>query len=76
MERAVILCENVTLDPFDLHLYEDHASAMGPSFKLDDVEKQTILKVLGKCQGNHSKAAHMLDISRTTLYAKLKKYGI
>ena len=76
MERAVILCENVTLDPFDLHLYEDHAAAVGPSFKLDDVEKRTILKVLEKCQGNHSKAAQMLDISRTTLYAKLKKYGI
>ena len=29
-----------------------------------------------KCRGNHSKAAQLLDISRTTLYAKLKKYGI
>jgi DNA-binding NtrC family response regulator len=76
MERAVILCESVNLGPSDLRLHEDPSAATGPSYKLDEVEKRTILKVLEKCQGNHSKAAQMLDISRTTLYAKLKKYGI
>lgn len=76
MERAVILCEHLSLGPGDLRLYEDQGSAVNPSFKLDDVEKRTILKVMEKCRGNHSKAAKMLDISRTTLYTKLKKYGI
>ena len=76
MERAVILCEGLTLEPKDLRLYEDHSRASLPSFKLDEVEKHTILKVMEKCRGNHSKAAQMLDISRTTLYAKLKKYEI
>lgn len=76
MERAVILCENMILGPDDLRLYEENPSAMSQSFKLDEVEKRTILKVLEKCRGNHSKTAQMLAISRTTLYAKLKKYGI
>ncbi|MCK5068363.1 MAG: sigma-54-dependent Fis family transcriptional regulator [Bacteroidales bacterium] len=76
MERAVILCESVHLGPDDLRLYEGHGSVMDQSFKLDDVEQRTIITVLQKCRGNHSKAAHMLNISRTTLYAKLKKYGI
>jgi DNA-binding NtrC family response regulator len=76
MERAVILCENVQLGPDDLRLFEGQVSAMDQSFKLDEVEQRTILTVLGKCKGNHSKAAQMLNISRTTLYAKLKKYGI
>lgn len=76
MERAVILCENIQLGPEDLRLYEGHGSAIGHSFRLDDVERRTILNVLEKCRGNHSKAAQMLDISRTTLYSKLKKYGI
>ena len=76
MERAVILCEHLSLGPGDLRLYEDQGPAVTPSFKLDEVEKQTILKVMEKCRGNHSKAAKTLDISRTTLYAKLKKYGI
>ena len=76
MERAVILCEHPSLGPGDLRLYEDQGSSVNPSFKLDEVEKRTILKAMEKCRGNHSKAAKMLDISRTTLYAKLKKYGI
>jgi len=76
MERAVILCENVQLGSDDLRLFEGQVSAMDQSFKLDEVEQRTILTVLGKCKGNHSKAAQMLNISRTTLYAKLKKYGI
>ena len=76
MERAVILCDDLNLGPEDLRLYEDRSSVIGPSFKLEEVERHTILKVLEKCRGNHTKAAQMLDISRTTLYAKLKKYGI
>jgi len=76
IERAVILCEDIKLGPADLRLYEDQSTVMGRSFKLEEVEKRTILKVMEKCRGNHSKAAQMLDISRTTLYAKLKKYGI
>jgi DNA-binding NtrC family response regulator len=76
MERAVILCENVHLEPEDLRLYDVHGATMDHSLKLGDVEQRTILTVLEKCRGNHSKAAQMLDISRTTLYAKLKKYGL
>ena len=76
MERTVILCESVNLAPGDLRLFEGQHAAFDQSFKLDDVEQRTILKVMEKCRGNHSKAAQMLAISRTTLYAKLKKYGI
>jgi len=76
MERAVIMGESKLLGPDDLLLFDRNEFAGDHSFKLDDVERQTIVRVLDKCRGNHSKAAQMLDISRTTLYAKLKKYGI
>jgi len=76
MERAAILGETNILSPEDLRLFEQHQSAGDPSLRLDDVEKQTIARVLVKCRGNYSRAAQMLDISRTTLYAKLKKYGL
>jgi len=76
MERAVILCEGQTLGPNDLRLFEAQNPPQEPSFKLDEVEQRTILSVMEKCRGNHTRAAKMLDISRTTLYAKLKKYGI
>ena len=76
MERAVIMGESKLLGPDDLLLFDRNEFAGDHSFKLDDVERKTIVRVLDKCRGNHSKAAQMLDISRTTLYAKLKKYGI
>lgn len=76
MERAVIMGENSLLEPDDLRLFDRHEPASSSSFKLDDVERQTIIRAVDKCRGNYSKAAQLLDISRTTLYAKLKKYGI
>lgn len=76
MERAAIMSESSSLGSGDLRLFERYMPSGDASFKLDDVEKQTIVRVLDKCRGNHSKASQMLDISRTTLYAKLKKYGI
>ena len=39
-------------------------------------EKELILEMLKKAGGNKSKAAHLLGIHRTTLYQKLKKFGI
>ena len=76
MERAAILGEGSQLGPGDLRLsaLEEHSSNV--SMRLDDVERQTIVRVLDRCRGNHTQAAKMLDISRTTLYAKLKKYGL
>lgn len=76
MERAVILGKGNNLGAEDLHLFDATAHVNEHSFKLDDVEKRTIITVIEKCRGNHSRAAQMLHISRTTLYAKLKKYGI
>ena len=76
MERAAILGEGSLLGPKDLRLFDREEPAGAYSFRLDDVERQTIVSVLDKCKGNHTKAAQMLDISRTTLYAKMKKYEI
>jgi DNA-binding NtrC family response regulator len=48
----------------------------GDTFKLEDREKDTILKALAQCHGNKKKAATLLGIHRPTLYSKLKRYGI
>jgi len=44
--------------------------------KLDDVERAHIERVLKECGGNHSRAARILDIDRTTLYSRLRRYGL
>ena len=43
---------------------------------LEDLEKDYIIHILTLVENNLRKAAKILDISRTTLYSKLKKYGI
>ncbi|WP_243109376.1 sigma 54-interacting transcriptional regulator [Anaerophilus nitritogenes] len=43
---------------------------------LDEVEKEVILDCLNKVNGNRTKAAKNLNISRSSLYEKLWKYGI
>ena len=76
MEKAAILGDSEILGPRDLYLFETADPLADDSLRLEDVEKKAILQVIEKCRGNHSRAAAMLNISRTTLYAKLKKYGI
>lgn len=39
-------------------------------------EKEIIIKALKDAKGNRSKAAEQLGVNRTTLYNKMKKYGI
>lgn len=43
---------------------------------LEEVEKQHIMEVMEACGGNLAEVSARLDISRQTLYNKLKKYGM
>ena len=43
---------------------------------LEETEEKTIRAALNRFGGNLSMVAKSLDISRPTLYAKLKKYNI
>ena len=47
-----------------------------PSLTLDDVEKSLLLKVLVNARWNIQHSARVLKISRTTLYQKIRKYGL
>jgi DNA-binding NtrC family response regulator len=86
IEKAVILCDSTILKPDDLNLRADMkvnqkdntvTDTMEASvYNLSNIEKSAISRVLEKCQGNVSKAAKMLNISRTTLYTKMKEYKI
>ena len=43
---------------------------------LDQIERSAILSALAKTKGDRAAAAHFLGIGRTTLYRKLRVYGI
>jgi DNA-binding protein Fis len=43
---------------------------------LHELERQHILRVLSACEGQKAKAAAILGINRTTLWKKLRLYGV
>ncbi len=53
--------------------HSEDASAILP---LHEVERLHILRALRAANGDRSRAAYMLGIGRTTLYRKIKEYGI
>jgi DNA-binding NtrC family response regulator len=46
-----------------------------PNGRLEEIERQAILRALNHTSGHHRRAAELLGISRRTLTRKLKQYG-
>ena len=46
------------------------------NFKLDTLERDTIVAAMAKVDGNISHAAKLLGVSRAALYRKLERYGL
>lgn len=47
-----------------------------PQISLEELERQTIERVLSQVHGNRKKAAQILGIGERTLYRKIDKYGL
>ena len=80
IEKAVILSEGDAIDVQDLELPQSKpAEAITTSSTVDtleDAEEKAIRAAMDRFGGNLSMVAKLLNISRPTLYAKLKKYDI
>jgi transcriptional regulator with PAS, ATPase and Fis domain len=80
IERAVIMADESVLHPHDLIFSPIESSYVSesepPEMKLSAVEKNTILKVIEKHNGNITKAAKELGLTRTALYRRISKYDI
>ena len=73
VRRAVLFTEGGTVTAEALET-EDGEGRKPPSMK--DLEKAHIIHTLEEADGNRKLAAEMLGIGRTTLYEKIKAYGI
>jgi transcriptional regulator with PAS, ATPase and Fis domain len=75
LERATIVCEAGLIRAQDLSLAPPLVSVTVDSTDLNVVERQAIARVLRDVNGNKSRAARQLGISRTQLYIRLRKHG-
>lgn len=81
IERAIIMSDAETIEGSDLLFSPIESSVSNDTnedevMKLSTMEKNTIMKVIDKHNGNISKAAKELGLTRTALYRRLSKYDI
>jgi two-component system response regulator HydG len=80
IERAVIMADENTLRPDDLifSILETPTdnNINDDNIQLSTLEKNAILKVIEKHNGNITRAAKELGLTRTALYRRLSKYDI
>ena len=80
VQSAVLMGDGPFVHPEDLGLGSGEPSSEGPGESLREirnrVERESILSALHRHGNNVSLASRDLGVTRTTLYALLKKYGI
>lgn len=81
IERAVIMSDNQELISRDLDLNSSIETPVTvvsetSTLRIDELEKSTILKAIERHDGNITKAARELGLTRTALYRRLGKYDI
>ena len=85
IERAVILCESSMITEDNL-MFESYGarqkntsttiSVPPEGISLEAVEKSLIVKAIKRAEGNKTRAAQLLKITRNALYSRLNKYNI
>ncbi|MFI5228349.1 MAG: sigma-54-dependent transcriptional regulator [Gemmatimonadales bacterium] len=77
VERAVLLAQSDQVRAGDLGLRGGSAAAPRlEDLPLEDVEKVLIQKALSRYEGNVSRAAQALGLSRSALYRRIASYGL
>jgi DNA-binding NtrC family response regulator len=86
IERAVVLTRNGTICPEDLPPQMKSGAEEAPAREngqvvplktwLEDPERRYIEHALRMHEGNRQETAKALDINRTTLFNKMRKYGL
>jgi two-component system NtrC family response regulator len=79
LKRAVIMSEGNRISAADVGLTAN-GDMEGALFNLrqvrDEAEKHAVLRVLARVNGNLSKAAELLGVSRPTLYDLMHRFGL
>ncbi|HSQ59221.1 MAG TPA: sigma-54 dependent transcriptional regulator [Acidobacteriota bacterium] len=81
IERACILAGSGSIDrhhfPIERgRLASDSGDLLSLGLSIDQMERRMILEALERSQGNKTKAAGLLGISRRALYSRMESHGI
>lgn len=76
IERALILADNNTISIMDLDILDFEEIKENDENPLSEMEKSAIEKALFKHNGNISKTAEELGLSRAALYRRIEKYDL
>ncbi len=74
LEYAFIICKNAVITKEDLPSEFGSMDSTNQQHEKDDIERDSIIQALVKAGWNRAKAARLLGIGRTTLYARIEKY--
>ncbi len=75
VERALLIDRDVEIKPADFP-FQMNPGVGGSGRTLEEIEQVHIQRILEETNWNLSRTARILDIDRTTLYNKLKRYGL
>lgn len=80
IERAVIMSDDTMLTPEDFFFLNQKPESSSDNeddmYNLDEVEKKVIQRAIDMHDGNISKAAKDLGLTRASLYRRLEKHGL
>lgn len=80
IERSMVLAKGDVIGPdilpLELKESEAHREGAESASDLKRLERDHVKAVLEKCGWNKYKAAQMMGISRSTLYSKIKRFGL
>ena len=76
IKRAVIIVDGPTIGAADLGLADANMEALNLREVREEAERNAVLRALGRVNGNLTRAAELLGVSRPTLYDLMHRFGL